>query len=272
MSHIPKPLIDDIAEERCLPFIGAGFSMNARLPEGETMPDWKGLTRILASDGGIADDTSGPKVASAFEREFGRVELIETIRNALKTDAIEPGNVHVAFVSLPFDTIYTTNFDLLLEEACERVKKPYRSLVGELQMPFFGGPHTTNIVKMHGDLRHEEHMIVTEEDYATYLDKYPVVSTHLSAMLITKTALFVGYSLSDLDFTHIREIVLSRLGRFQRTSYIIQFNTTKSEIERMQKADVHVINLDVPPGSSIDDVLAEFFQEITEELGGRDAQ
>jgi len=197
------------------------------------------------------------------------VQLIESIRNALKTDAIEPGKAHAAFIDLPFDTIYTTNFDLLLEEACERAKKPYRSLVGDLQIPFLGGVHTTNIVKMHGDLRHEEHMIVTQEDYDTFLDTYPVVSTHLSAMLITKTALFIGYSMSDLDFKHIREIVLSRLGRFQRTSYVVQFNTQESDVEKMRGDDLHVINLEVPAGTSIDDVLSDFFQEIREELDSR---
>jgi len=37
---IPKPLLEDIASGKCLPFIGAGFSLNAKLPEGEVMPDW----------------------------------------------------------------------------------------------------------------------------------------------------------------------------------------------------------------------------------------
>jgi hypothetical protein len=88
-------------------------------------------------------------------------------------------------------------------------------------------------------------------------------------MLITKTALFIGYSLSDLDFKHIREIVLSRLGRFQRTSYIVQFNMSAPDVEKMQENDVHVINLEVPRESSIDEILAGFFYEIREELDAK---
>ena len=136
-------------------------------------------------------------VASEFEKRFGRVQLIEAIRKALHTGLAEPGQAHRAFAELPFDTIYTTNFDLLLEDAFTAFKRPFRSLVGELQMPFHGGPLTTSIVKVHDDLRHEEHVIVTREDYQRYLDTYPVIATHLSAPLITRTAVFVGYSLSS---------------------------------------------------------------------------
>ena len=264
MTHIPKPLLDDIAEGKCLPFVGAGFSLNAKLPDGETMPDWPGLTQILASEAGITDSKDGPNVASEYERHFGRVQLIETIRHALKTDIIEPGKSQRAIVQLPIDTIYTTNFDLLLEDACSSVRKPYRSLVGELQMPFHGGPLTTNIVKMHGDLRHEEHIIVTREDYDKFLEKYPMVSTHLSAMLITKTALFLGYSLSDPDFNHIRAVVRSRLGRFQRMSYIIQFNKSASHIKKMLNEHLHVINLKIKKDISIDETMSNFFSEIQE--------
>jgi hypothetical protein len=49
---IPQPLIDDIQTGKCLPFIGAGFSLNARMSNGKRMPDWKGLTHQLAT---IAD-------------------------------------------------------------------------------------------------------------------------------------------------------------------------------------------------------------------------
>jgi hypothetical protein len=264
--RIPKPLLEDIASEKCLPFIGAGFSLNAKLPDNKTMPDWLGLTKILVSDIGSTKSKKGPDVASTYERRFGRVQLIEKVRHALHSDIAEPGNAHLALVQLPFDTIYTTNFDLLLENACGRTRKPYRSLVGELQLPFHGGPLTTNIVKMHGDLRHEEHIVINREDYDGFLEKYPVISTHLSAMLITRTALFIGYSLTDPDFNQIREVVRNRLGRFQRMSYIIQFNQSSAKTNKMLDDHLHIINFKVKENDSIDEMLAEFFKNIQEEL------
>jgi hypothetical protein len=266
---IPGPLLDDVAAGKCLPFIGAGFSLNAKLPADQTMPDWPRLTQLLAEAVGISEKLGGPEVASAYERNFGRVQLIEAVRQALHSDVVEPGSAHREFAQLPFDTIYTTNFDLLLEEANSLIRRPYRSLVGELQIPFHGGPLTTNIVKMHGDLRHEEHIIITKEDYEKFLDEYPVISTHLSAMLITRTALFVGYSLSDPDFNHIREVVRSRLGRFQRMSYIIQFNQSEAKIQKTLDEHLHVLNFKVKRSDSIDEKLAEFFRAVQKELDTR---
>ncbi len=260
--RIPKPLLDDITMGRCLPFVGAGFSLNCKAPPGVKISDLKGLARILAEEGDIDSKLSPPKIASLYERRFGRVQLIESVRRALCIDQIEPGDVHRSFASISFETVYTTNFDLLLETAYQETKRPFRSLVGELQMPFHGGPLTTNIVKMHGDLRHEEHIIITEEDYDRYLEEYPVIATHLSSMLITRTALYIGYSLSDPDFQHIREVVRSRLARFERMAYIVQFDATPKKSEKMLKQNLHPINLKAKGKKGRTAVLAEFFRKI----------
>ena len=122
---------------------------------------------------------------------------------------------------------------------------------------------------MHGDLRHEEHMVVTKEDYDRFLECYPVVSTHLSAMLITRTALFVGYSLTDPDFSHIRKVVRSRLGKFQRMSYVIQFDQAAKDIEKMLDERLHVINIRPRRGQSRSAALADFFRRIQEEWDAR---
>ncbi len=208
--NIPIPLISDIAKGRCLPFIGAGFSKNAELPSDLSMPDWAELTAILAQDAKTLDGLSAPMVASRYEEKFGRVQLIETIRDAVHADKARPGHAHRAFARLPFDTVYTTNFDLLLERAYIEEGRPSRSLAGEQQLPFHAGQAAASIVKMHGDLRHEEHIVITQNDYDGFLTRYPVVATHLSAMLITRTPLFIGYSLSDPDFNSIRRVVKDR--------------------------------------------------------------
>lgn len=269
MTKLPLPLISDIADGRCLPFIGAGFSMNAKLPGGEQMPGWHTLTSILAEDAGTPTDADPLAVAERYEQRFGRVQLIEAIRRALYTDEVKPGDSLLAFADLPFDTLYTTNFDLLLEDAYAQRGRPYRSLVGELQMPFHSGRLSSNIIKMHGDLRHEEHIIVTERDYAQFLKRYPVVATHLSAMLITRTPLFIGYSLSDPDFNNIRKVVRSRLGRFERMAYVIQFDKTDTEIEDSLKDRLHIISLDTTSGKSRDTLLKELFEELRDELDVR---
>ena len=270
LEQIPEPLLDDIQSGRCLPFVGAGFSLNARLPQGDVMPDWPGLTEHLALRGQIKGELDGPAVASQYEKKFGRVQLIEAIRSALHADTAEPGEAHAAFAQLAFDTIYTTNFDLLLEAAFQSARRPFRSLVGELQLPFHGGASTTTIVKMHGDLRHEEHMVVTHEDYDEYLANYPLIATHLSGLLIARTALYVGYSLSDPDFQHIRQVVRSRLGKFERMAYVLDFDTLEGQSSPRLEENLHVISLGARHGSTKDEQLSSFFQGLQESVDVRE--
>jgi HEPN domain-containing protein len=266
MTEIPQPLISDISEGRCLPFVGAGFSMNAKLPSDMRMPDWYALAQILSKEANTDNSLSPPVIAQNYERRFGRVQLIESIRKTLHPGQAKPGLAHRSFVALPFDTIYTTNFDLLLEDAYDEVGRPFRSLVGELQLPFHAGRTASSIIKMHGDLRHEEHITVTEKDYEQFLDKYPVVATHLSSMLITRTPLFLGYSLSDPDFQNIRNIVRSRLGQFERMAYVIQFDRSSEDIESALDDKLHIISLNIAKGRSRDELLSDLFSQILDKI------
>jgi len=276
VGELPQPLIDDITDNRCLPFIGAGFSLNADCDEGLTMPDWAGLARHLGAVAGVGDEQlEGPDVAAIYERKFGRVQLIETVRQSLNPEHVRPGAAHKAFARLPFDTIYTTNFDLLLEDALQEIHRPFRSLVGELQLPFHtgmlmrAGTLAANVVKMHGDIRHEEHFVITRADYEAFLESYPVVATHLSAMLITRTALFVGYSRTDSDFLQIQSVIKSRLGRYQRMPYIVQFDASSEDIEAGLDQGIHILNLTTSEERRKSDTLADFFHAIQKEIDAK---
>lgn len=260
---IPYPLLSDIFEGRCLPFVGAGFSKNADLPPGLVMPDWNQLAAGLLHHLPTAGSETPQEVAQRYETHFGRVQLIEAVRRALHTDSARPGRAHRAFAKLPFDTVYTTNFDLLLEDAYQQEKRPFRSLVGEHQLPFHAGRTASSVVKMHGDLRHEENIVVTKQDYDEFMARYPVVATHLSAMLITRTPLYVGYSLSDPDFLHIQDVVRSRLGQFERMSYVLAFDPSDQAREEAFARHVHLISL---PSNDKGSAIAEMFESVQQHL------
>jgi len=73
MNNFPQPLLEDIAAWKCLPLVGAGFSLNAKLPGDEKMPHWQGFTEVLALAADVSPKQSGPGVASICERRSGRV-------------------------------------------------------------------------------------------------------------------------------------------------------------------------------------------------------
>lgn len=80
-------------------------------------------------------------------------------------------------------------------------------------------------------------------------------------MLITRTPLFFGYSLEDPDIAQIQEIVRRRLGKFERMSYVVQFDQPPEEVERKLDDHVHVTNIRAgagrDPGRGVGDSVSE---------------
>jgi hypothetical protein len=50
------------------------------------------------------------------------------------------------------------------------------------------------LLKVHGDINFPDRIIFTEKDYDTFIARYPLFVTYLASLLITRTALFIGYS------------------------------------------------------------------------------
>ena len=136
-------------------------------------------------------------------------------------------------------------------------------VVDEEQLSINAGYAGTLLLKLHGDLRHPARLIVTEADYDGFLTQYPLLATYLANQLITKTAMFIGYSLDDPDFRQIWHVVSERLGRTRRMAYTIAVNARPGDVTRFERRGVKVINL---PGTldKYGEVLAATFKELRE--------
>jgi len=266
LSHFPKPLLDDLVNGRWLPVIGAGMSLNAILPPPATMPLWPDLSKHFAEELQDYSPTGVLDAISAYEHEFGRARLIERLADLLHVNDAQPGVAHREFCSLPFDIVCTTNFDFLLERQYDFERQDNRTVhpvVDEDQLSINIGSAGTLLLKLHGDLRHPKRLVVTEADYDGFLSNYPLMATYLSHQLITKTAVFIGYSLDDPDFRQIWHVVSNRLGKTRRMAYAVLVNARPGDIARFERRGVKVVNL---PGSRqrYGEVLAEAFIELRE--------
>ena len=261
LEYFPKPLLEDLINGRWLPVVGAGMSLNAEVPTGKSVPLWSELGKILEAD---LDDfsSSGPLDAiSAFEHEFGRPRLIERLSEVLLLRDAIPGKAHVHFCSIPFDLVCTTNFDFLLERQYELTPRYVYPVVDEEQLSLNVVPDGTLLLKLHGDMRHPSRLIVTESDYDSFLSKFPLIATFLANLLISKTAVLIGYSLDDPDFRQIWQVVAQRLGRARRQAYAIAVGAKRADVARFARRGVTLINL---PGTreKYGDVLASVFREL----------
>lgn len=269
-TDIPVPLVEEVELGRCVPVLGSGFSMNARLQKGDgTMPSWQALGRALATEGGFSPDFGPTTIASIYERAYGRPRLVEAIRKALHYDLVEPGESHRAFTRLDFDTIYTTNFDNLIETVFRSEHKPLRVVVGDHQLAFHGGPKTQTLIKLHGDLEHVDDLVITDSDYFEFISRSPATATHLSTSLMTRTALFVGYSLADADFNQIWNVARQRLGKLLPKGYFVAFADSSAPAVYDRDDRVHVMRLRPEPGESRDQTLARFFTDLNDSVLAR---
>lgn len=261
ITQLPKPLLNSIIQNRCLPFIGSGFSKNAEIPKGKKMLDWDELGQAFAKDLSGYKYSTAIDAISSYEYSFSRPSMVEKMKELLLNGKVVPGNTHKALCQLQFDVVCTTNFDRLLEDTFSFLKRPCNAIVRESQLSITPSKDEVTLLKLHGDIYDPDSMVATEEDYDKFLDVHPLLSTFLSNLLITRTPLFLGYSLDDVDLRQIWQILKNRLGSLRRQAYTIKVGCSETEIKRYKRRGVDVINLDGDP-KDYSRILEELFNEI----------
>ncbi|MCJ7514538.1 MAG: SIR2 family protein [Dehalococcoidia bacterium] len=246
-----------------MPVIGAGFSRNAVLSQHKVMPLWDELGKQIADLIPNYPYSNAPDALSAYCHEYSRVKLIEELTQILNVDSAQPGPVHQAFCSLPFNIVCTTNIDFLIEKAYSlKPQAVYcRPVIDEDQLSVAISGSNVLLVKFHGDLHHPDRLVLTEEDYDNFISRYPLLATYLGNLLITKTPLFIGYSLDDPDFRQIWQIISNRLGQMRRPAYVITVGINRIEAARYERRHVKVVNL---PGNARNygKILEAFFNDL----------
>ena len=166
----------------------------------------------------------------------------------------------VRFSSISFARL---NFDFLLGRQYELIPRHCTPLVDEDQLAVNLRETGTALLKLHGDLHHPSRLVAAETDYDRFLHSFPLLATYLANLLITRTAVLVGYSLDDPDFRQVWQIVAERLGGSRRIAYAILVGAKPTEISRYQRRGIKIINLS---GSKAHyaRTLAEAFSELSE--------
>lgn len=243
IKYFPKPFLEDLVTGKTLPMVGAGFSKNADIPPNKKMLAWDELGIKFAEE--IEDyKYSNPIDAiSAYSHEYSRTKMVEKLTSLLLINSVKPGNAHKAFCELQFDIVCTTNFEFLIEDGYKLVNKYCRPIIDEDQLSISGASENIILLKLHGDLHHPKRLVATEEDYDSFLSKYPMLSTYLANLLISRTPLFIGYSLDDADFRQIWQLIKDRLGSLRRQAYVIKIDCSSHEKARFERRGVKVINI-----------------------------
>lgn len=263
VDRLPGGLLRSLFAGRWLPVIGAGFSRNAVTDDGRRPPTWSELGKQLALDAPSADANNPIDAISAYSDTYGRPALVERLSELLLLDEVDPSDTHLAFAQLPFDMVVTTNADFLLELAYQRRRRPCVPLLGESQLTIARRAEATYLLKFHGDLRHPNELVMTEEDYDGFLQRRPLLSTYMSWWLLTREPVLIGYSLDDADLREVLALLRERLGRMTRTGWALLPTDPDGHISaKFSRRGINAIVLDDNSNADRGEVLEQFFRQL----------
>lgn len=204
-----RDYVKDLNEGTASIFAGAGLS----IPAG--FVNWPDLMQEIAHDLGLIVDRENDLVSLAqfhVNENRTRSKINRKIIEEFTENSEETLN-HNIIARLPISSVWTTNYDQLIEQAFAKENKVADIKYTNKQLLTNRPKRDVVIYKMHGDANHASEAILTKEDYEQYHQTHEPFIHALSGELTTKTFLFIGFSFTDPNLDY----VLSRLNfRFSR--------------------------------------------------------
>jgi hypothetical protein len=164
--------------------------------------------------------------AQLFRSLVGEDNYVEFLTSQFETrpddaDLLTPS--HEALVLLPAKTIFTTNYDELIELSFERWNGPLvvSSTLEEFQRNQVAYPEH-HLVKLHGTISEPDSIVLTRDDYARSRQERQELFAHLAHEIRYTAFLFVGFSLTDPNFMIIRDQARVVMGENLPASYLVQ--------------------------------------------------
>lgn len=249
-----KSLFDEIASRlwnrRASVMVGAGFSRNA----SPSFPLWNELgdaffENVNGRNPGPGDKAyqSIPRLAQQVECLFGRPALDRILQERIPDESVNPSALHRRLLDLPWQDVFSTNYDTLLERAASQSRRHYTPVFDAQSLANAEKPR---IVKLHGSFPAHRPFVITEEDYRQYPDnRAPFVNT-VQQSLLENTLCLIGFSGDDPNFLQWIGWIRDRLGaQYTQRIYLIDcFGMDQPYRSLLAERRIEVVDLSLLPG------------------------
>jgi hypothetical protein len=243
-------------------FVGAGMSVGAGLP------GWYALIGELSQRVGFelppsqwASSEILIDAAQYYVNREGLHSLVAFLKDRLDTTGRTPTAAHEALARLPLSTVFTANYDDLLERAFRDAGKRVQLIVNDRALPFQRrDPGLVNLVKLYGDLDQPETIVLARQQYESFFLERPQMIKLLETELARSDMLYLGWSHTDPHFNLVFGEILNRFGQFLRSGYAVMFSVPESQ--RLDLERRHIRLVDLPPDGDLNTRLATWLDSL----------
>ena len=255
---------------------------------GLGLPDWDRLLSAISADidgalsyDKIKDMCQGDPLMAAEYLYLKSDRSIGPLRHGMAKElriAVPPitSTAHIELININAPQIYTTNFDEAIEETFLQLSQPYYLVALPKHVSTASGERV-QIVKYHGDLRHDHTLVLTESSYYNRLNFESPMDLKFRSDLLGRSVLFMGYSFRDINI----RIIWFRLMEMMRdvpqsdrpSSFIVRFERNPVLEELYRGVGIQTICID-PEGTvqtpeQRTKRLGTFLRELTSSISDR---
>lgn len=204
-------------------FVGAGASIDSG------MPSWNEAIANINEKLGIDKAGDNLLVPQYYYNTHGKKKYNELMQSIFKFNQPLPTtDIHDEIVKFNVNTIITTNYDHLIEDAFEKSGQSIQVISKDKDLAYANDGKI--LIKMHGDFENDN-FVLKEDDYLNYSNNFKLIENYIKSLIGTKVILFIGYSLSDPDVKQIINWVKTILDNDLQRAYLINASSTYSKYE-----------------------------------------
>lgn len=195
-------LVSELTPTNTVLFFGAGASIASHAPSVSQLFESFKETFNLDHNGYSFREYTG-----IIENRFTRQRLIEELRKLFT--GLKPTGSLLNLPLYEWKSLYTTNYDTLIEECYKKQNKDLTAYVSNFDFTTNANPNTTKLFKLHGSINsdicdgHASRMIITDTDYDHTQTYREGLYDRFKADLYGANLIIIGHSLADEDIKSI---------------------------------------------------------------------
>lgn len=250
---VPKQLLNNIKNNKCVLFAGAGTSIDAKIPS------WSELVATLVEC--LKDECSDLLkeeleeleklfcekkylvLAEYCMKKMGAYVSSQILKEKLACNG-KKSLTHDLLAQIPFKAIITTNLDQFIEQTNAAHGHMYKVILpNDMNILDCSLNNVLPILKIHGSYENPESVVLTKGKIRELLFDKPHYNEILKRYFTENTILFYGYSFNDPDIDFILQEVMADNKGHTKKHYALLPDVGKIEAQYLlEEYNVQVIS------------------------------